>query len=41
MMVTPREIDLLIDRAARLLAMTVHAALQPAYSPLELLAVAR
>lgn len=41
MMVTPREIDLLIDRAARLLAMTVHAALQPAYSPLDLLSVAR
>lgn len=41
MMVTPREIDLLIDRASRLLAMTVHAALQPAYSPLELLCVAR
>lgn len=41
MMVTPREIDLLIDRASRLLAMTVHAALQPDYSPLELLAVAR
>lgn len=41
MMVTPREIDLMIDRAARLLAMTVHAALQPAYSPLTLLAIAR
>lgn len=41
MMVTPREIDLMIDRAARLLAMTVHAALQPQYSPLELLAIAR
>lgn len=40
MMVTPREIDLMIDRAARLLAMTIHAALQPAYSPLELLAIA-
>ncbi len=40
MMVTPREIDLLIDRAARLLAMTVHAALQPAYSPSELLSIA-
>ncbi len=41
MMVTPREIDLMIDRAARLLAMTVHAALQPQYSPLDLAAVAR
>lgn len=41
MMVTPREIDLMIDRAARLLAMTVNAALQPQYSPLELTAVAR
>ncbi len=41
MMVTPREIDLMIDRAARLLAMTVNAALQPNYAPLELLAVAR
>lgn len=41
MMVTPREIDLMIDRAARLLAMTVHAALQPDYSPLTLLAIAR
>ncbi len=41
MMVTPREIDLMIDRASRLLAMTIHAALQPAYSPLELAAIAR
>lgn len=41
MMVTPREIDLLVERAARLLAMTVHAALHPAYSPLELLSIAR
>lgn len=40
MMVTPREIDLLIARASRLLAMTVHAALQPSYSPLELLSIA-
>lgn len=40
MMVTPREIDLMIARASRLLAMTVHAALQPAYSPLELLSIA-
>lgn len=41
MMVTPREVDLMIDRASRLLAMTIHAALQPAYSPLDLLAIAR
>ncbi len=41
MMVTPREIDLMIARAARLLAMSIHAALQPAYSPLELVEVAR
>ena len=41
MMVTPREIDLMIHRAARLVAMTVHAALQPSYSPLELLAIAQ
>lgn len=40
MMVTPREIDLVIARAARLLAMTIHAALQPSYSPLELLSIA-
>ncbi len=41
MMVTPREVDLLIERAARLLAMSIHAALQPAYSPMELVEVAR
>ncbi len=41
MMVTPREIDLMTDRASRLLAMTIHAALQPHCSPLELLAIAR
>ena len=41
LLVTPREIDLVIDRASRLLSMSVHAALHPAYSPLELLAVAR
>ncbi len=40
MMVTPREIDIMVDRAARLLAMTIHAALQPSYSPLELLSLA-
>lgn len=41
MMVTPREVDLMISRAARLLAMSIHAALQPAYSPMELVEVAR
>ena len=40
MMVTPREVDIMVDRAARLLAMTIHAALQPDYSPLELLSLA-
>lgn len=41
MMVTPREIDLVISRAARLLAMGIHMALQPDYSPLELIEIAR
>ncbi len=40
MMVTPREIDLLISRAARLVGMLINAALQPAYSPLSLAAAA-
>ncbi len=40
MMVTPREVDLMVDRAARLLAMTIHVALQPDYSPLDLLSLA-
>ncbi len=40
MMVTPREIDLLIERASRLAAMAINAALQPAYSPLSLSAAA-
>ena len=40
-MMTPREIDLLISRAAHLLAMSIHCALQPAYSPTELVEVAR
>lgn len=40
MMVTPREIDLIISRASRLVAMSIHAALQPDYSPLELLTAA-
>ena len=40
MMVTPREIDLIVRRAARLMAMAIHSALQPSYSPLELMTVA-
>ena len=40
MMVTPREIDLMIRRASRLVAMSVNAALQPDYDPLSLLAAA-
>ena len=40
-MVTPREVDMMISRAARLLAMSIHVALQPAYSPTELMEVAR
>lgn len=40
MMVTPREIDLIVHRAARLMAMAIHSALQPDYSPLELMTVA-
>ncbi len=41
MMVTPREIDLVINRAARLIALAINGALQPAYSPAELIGVAR
>lgn len=41
MFVTPREVDVMISRAARLLAMSIHCALQPDYSPVELLEVAR
>lgn len=41
MMVTPREIDLVISRAARLVALAINGALQPAYSPAELISVAR
>ena len=40
MMVTPREIDLIIRRASRLVAMAINAALQPEYSPLSLIAAA-
>ena len=39
-MVTPREIDVMISRGARLLAWSIHAALQPTYSPMELSAIA-
>lgn len=41
MMVTPREVDIMISRAARLLAMSIHCALQPTYSPTELMEIAR
>ena len=41
MMVTPREIDLLTRRAARLLALAINGALQPDYSPDELIEVAK
>lgn len=41
MMVTPREIDLVISRAARLVAMGINLALQPAYSPLQLITIAK
>ena len=41
MFVTPREVDVMISRAARLLAMSIHVALQPNYSPVELMEVAR
>lgn len=37
MMITPREIDLVIERAARLLALSVNRALQPHLSPEEIL----
>ncbi|HPU59155.1 MAG TPA: GPR endopeptidase, partial [Candidatus Avimonas sp.] len=40
MMVTPREIDLIIRRASQLVAMTINAALQPEYSPLSLISAA-
>ena len=39
MVVTPREIDLLIDRAAHLLALAINMALQPTLSPEELLSL--
>ena len=37
MMITPREIDLVIERAARLLALAVNQALQPHLSPQDIL----
>lgn len=40
MIVTPREVDLMVRRAARLVAMAVNGALQPDYDPLELIAAA-
>lgn len=40
MMVTPREIDLVVRRAARLLALAINGALQPDYDPLDLLSAA-
>ena len=41
MMVTPREVDVMVSRAARLMAMSLHVALQPAYAPMELMEIAR
>ena len=40
MMVTPREIDLVVRRAARLVALAINGALQPDYAPEELVAAA-
>ncbi len=40
LVVTPKEIDLVISRAARLIAAGINAALQPAFSPLELISLA-
>ncbi len=39
MIVTPREIDLLIDRSSRLLALSVNHALHPDIDPVELLSI--
>lgn len=39
MIVTPREIDLLIDRASRLLALAINQALHPTLDPVELLSL--
>lgn len=40
LIVTPKEIDLVINRAARLIAAGINATLQPAFSPLELISLA-
>lgn len=40
LVVTPKEIDLVINRAARLIAAGINGALQPAFSPLELISLA-
>jgi spore protease len=37
MMVTPREIDLMIERAAKLTALAINCALQPEISPEDML----
>jgi len=39
MMVTPREIDLLIERASRLISHAINCALQPHIAPHDLLAL--
>ena len=39
LMVTPREIDLLIERASKLLAMSINGALQPNFSVEEIMAL--
>lgn len=39
MMVTPREIDLLVERAARLLSLSINCALQPEIEPEDMLAL--
>lgn len=40
MVVTPREIDILVQRAARLMAYSINRVLQPSYEPGELAAIA-
>jgi len=39
MIVTPREVDLLIDRSSRLLALSINHALHPTLDPVELLSI--
>ena len=39
MMVTPREIDLLIERASKLLAMSINRALQPDFTIEEIMSL--